>query len=80
MPVFVLTARNNIPLAGGQMIERGRQIEVFVNAPTAQASNIFVTPYGKEAVSRAFTIQGIPPTPNYMNGAKWDVQPAHTRF
>ncbi len=59
----------------GQMIERGRQIEVFVNAPTVQASSIFMTPYGKEAISRAFAIQGIPPTANYMTGAKWDVQP-----
>ena len=75
MPKFVLTARNNIPLSGGQMIERGRQIEVFVNAPTVQASSIFITPYGKEAISRAFAIQGIPPTANYMTGAKWDVQP-----
>jgi len=74
MPIFVLTARNNIPLSGGQMIERGRQIEVFVNAPTVLSSNIFVSPYGKEAVARAFSIQGIPPTPNYMNGTKWDVQ------
>jgi len=77
MPVFVLTARNNIPLSGGQIIERGRQIEVFVNAPTVQASSIFITPYGKEAISRAFALQGIPPTANYMTGAKWDVQPLH---
>ena len=75
MAVFILTARNNIPLSGGQFVERGRQIEVYVNSPCAMASNIFVTPYGKEAVARAFVLQGIPATPNYMNMSKWDVQP-----
>ena len=75
MPAFVLIARNNIPLSNGQMVERGRQIEVFVNSPTAQASNIFVTPYWKEAVGRAFAIQGIPATANFMTMAKWDVKP-----
>lgn len=74
MPKFVLTARNFIPLPNGQMIERGREIEVFVNAMGTQASNIFVTQGGKEAVSRAFSIQGIPNTSNYMNSGKWDVQ------
>ena len=74
MPKFVLTARNFIPLANGQMIERGREVEVFVNTSGTVASNIFVTQGGKEAVSRAFAIQGIPNTPNYMNGGKWDVQ------
>ena len=74
MPKFVLTARNFIPLPNGQMIERGREIEVFVNTSGTVASNIFVTQGGKEAVSRAFAIQGIPNTPNYMNGGKWDVQ------
>ena len=80
MPRFVLTARNNILLSGGQIVERGRQIEVFVNSSTAQAGNLFDTPYGKEAISRAFSIQGIPPTPNYMNGAKWDVKLANYLF
>ena len=75
MSVFILTARNFIPLNGGQMIERGRQIEVYVNSPGTMASNIFVTRDGKEAVARAFALHGIPATPNYMTTGKWDVQP-----
>jgi hypothetical protein len=80
MGLFILTARNNIPLSGGQMIERGRQIEVYVNNPCALPSNIFVTHYGKEAISRAFAIQGIPATSNYMNMSKWDVKPITPKF
>ena len=74
MPKFVLTARNFIPMSNGQVIERGREIEVFVNSVGTQASNIFVTQGGKEAVSRAFAIQGIPNTSIYMNSGKWDVR------
>lgn len=80
MPAFVLTARNSFPLSNGQIVERGRQVEVFVNSPTAMASNIFVTSHGKEAVARAFAIQGIPATSNYMNFSKWEVKPFFPRF
>ena len=80
MPVFVLTARNYIPLSNGQTIERGRQIEVYVNGTGTMASNIFVTRDGKEAVTRAFGLQGIPPTPNFMNSGKWEVKPIMPKY
>lgn len=80
MPQFILTARNNIPLGTGQMVERGREILVSVNSPSAMASNILNTPAGKDAVGRAFSLAGIPPSTNFMTLAKWDVKPYNPRF
>jgi hypothetical protein len=80
MPAFLLTARNNIPLGAGQMVEKGRQIQVFVNSPCQMSGNIFVTPAGKEAVARAFAMQGIPASSNYMNFSKWNVEPYKPSF
>ncbi len=80
MPQFILTARNNIPLGAGQIVERGREIVVCVNSPSALPSNIFNTQAGKEAVGRAFSLAGIPPSANFMTMAKWDVKPFMPRF
>ena len=61
------------------MIERGRQIEIYVKTPGTIASYIFVTRDGKEAVARASALHVIPATPNFMTTGKWDVQPPKPR-
>lgn len=76
MSVFELTAKSQMYLGGGNVIEKGEHLRMNIHSLSAQTYNLFSTPENRRQLIQQFSVNGIDAKAgsSVLNAGNWDVK------
>lgn len=76
MSVFELTAKSQMYLGGGNVIEKGEHLRMNIHSLSVQTYNLFSTPENRRQLIQQFSVNGIEAKTgsSVLNAGNWDVK------